>query len=55
MDASPPEAVAEAVLRILNNPEEAQRMGEAGRTRAKGLSWERVGAEVAEVLRHVLR
>ena len=55
VDPRRPEAVAQAVLRILDNPGEAQRMGQAGRARAEELSWERVGEELSEVLFSVMR
>ena len=55
VDPRRPEAVAQAVLRILDNPGEAKRMGQAGRARAEELSWKRVGEELSEVLFSVLR
>jgi phosphatidyl-myo-inositol dimannoside synthase len=54
VDPTSPEAVAEAVLRLLRNPAEAARIGAAGRARARELSWERVGDDVATVLTKVM-
>jgi phosphatidylinositol alpha-1,6-mannosyltransferase len=54
VDATNPQAVAEAVLRLLRDPARAQRMAEAGRTRARELSWKRVGERVSGVLHEVI-
>jgi len=54
VDASSPEAVAEAAVRLLGDPVEAERMGEAGLARARELSWRRAGDEVAAILQDVL-
>jgi glycosyltransferase involved in cell wall biosynthesis len=46
-----PEALAAALVRLLQDPAEAQRMGEAGRARsAEGASWATVAEKTEEVL-----
>ena len=51
VDPTDPEAVAAAVVHLLREPDEAERMGAAGRARARQLSWARAGKAVSEVLR----
>lgn len=43
-----PEAVAEALLEVLGDPEAAARMGAAGRAMAESYSWRAVGKSMAE-------
>jgi glycosyltransferase involved in cell wall biosynthesis len=54
----PPEdaaALADGLLRLLNDPTEAQRMGEAGRARSvEGASWATVAQRVEDVYAHRL-
>jgi len=50
VDPTDPEAVAAAVVRLLRDRDEAERMGAAGRARARQLSWARAGQAVSEVL-----
>jgi len=48
-------ALAEALLRLLDRPEEAERLGEAGRAEsAQGASWATVAERVEQVYRRVL-
>jgi glycosyltransferase involved in cell wall biosynthesis len=48
-------ALAESLLRLLDRPEEAERMGEAGRAEsAQGASWATVAERVEQVYRRVL-
>ncbi len=50
-----PEALATALLRLLDEPAEAQRMGEAARARsAEGASWATVAERVGEIYRRAL-
>jgi phosphatidylinositol alpha-1,6-mannosyltransferase len=53
VDPEQPGQIADAVIRILNSPELAQSLGEAGRRRAKARSWANVGAEYEKVLKEV--
>jgi phosphatidylinositol alpha-mannosyltransferase len=48
-----PEALAGAMRRILDHPEEAERLAEAGRRRAARYSWERVARDVETVYAEV--
>ncbi len=45
-----PSALAAAINRVLNDPELARRLGEAGRQTAMQFTWERAVAEFIEVL-----
>ena len=47
-------AVAAAIARVLDDPDEARRVGEAGRDAAAGLTWERNAAAQLAVYRQVL-
>jgi phosphatidylinositol alpha-mannosyltransferase len=46
-----PPALARAVSEILDDPDTAKRLGEAGRSRAMRYSWENVAAEIEEIYR----
>jgi phosphatidylinositol alpha-mannosyltransferase len=48
-----PAALAGAVAEILDDPDTAKRLGEAGRSRAKRYSWETVAGEIEEIYREV--
>jgi glycosyltransferase involved in cell wall biosynthesis len=48
------EAVAEAVLRLLRDPELNHRMGQANRQRAETLTWERTALEQAQAYEELL-
>ena len=50
-----PEATAEAIGRLLENPEAAQRMGQAGFERARLMSWDVTAAKLIEHYEEVLR
>lgn len=54
VDPTDPGAVAAAVIRLLRDRQEAERMGAAGRRRAMELSWTRTGEAVSEVLAGVI-
>lgn len=47
------EALATAILALLRDPQRARRMGEAGRARAQGQTWERVAAELIALYRRL--
>jgi phosphatidylinositol alpha-1,6-mannosyltransferase len=47
-------AVADRVVRLLTDPELAQRLGEAGRVRQAELSWERMACEVDVIVRTLI-
>lgn len=50
-----PEAVAQAIVRLLRSPEEARRMGVAGRLKVeRDFSWERAAVRVAAVYRRAI-
>jgi phosphatidylinositol alpha-1,6-mannosyltransferase len=49
-----PQATAEAILRILENPNLAARLGENGRHRASLLTWDWFAGEILEVYEEVL-
>jgi len=46
-----PAALAGAVSEVLDDPDTAKRLGEAGRSRAKRYSWETVAGEIEEIYR----
>ncbi len=50
-----PEALAEAILELLDDPEKARRFGEAGRERASLFSVERMVEEIEELYEDLLR
>jgi len=51
VEAGNHEQLAQALLRLLRNPEEAAKMGAAGRERVKSeFNWESVGAKIASEL-----
>jgi glycosyltransferase involved in cell wall biosynthesis len=49
-----PQATAEAILRILENPNLAARLGENGRHRASLLTWDWFAGEILKVYEEVL-
>ena len=49
-----PEATAEAIRRILDSPEDAERFGSAGRERAASYSWDAVAHEIEAVYEQVV-
>jgi phosphatidylinositol alpha-mannosyltransferase len=48
-----PDAVAEAIGRILDSPQDAERFGAAGRERAADFSWDSVAREIEQVYAEV--
>jgi phosphatidyl-myo-inositol alpha-mannosyltransferase len=52
--ANPP-ALARALVRVLQDPETARAMGEAGRERARGYSWPRVSERLVTLYERALR
>jgi len=52
-DPERPEAVAEAILRLLSSPELARAMGGEGRRRAEDRRWSRVAEEYEAILRDI--
>ena len=51
-----PKALASAIQRVIDNPESAQRLGQAGRaTFEKKLSEDRFGADFRELVAEVIR
>jgi len=56
VDGSSPAAVAEAVLRLLRNPDLARRLGRAGRERVcRELTWDHTGAQVKRLIEETVR
>ena len=53
VDPESPEAIANALVELLRDPERARRMGRAGWERARSLSWARAAAGVEAVLTEV--
>ncbi len=49
------DALATAIVALLRDPQRARRMGEAGRARAQGQTWERVAAELIALYRRLAR
>ena len=47
-------AVADAIVRLLSDPQLARRLGDAGRERQRELSWERMAREVDAVVRTLI-
>ncbi len=54
VDPTSPEALADALCTLLVDEDRARTMGEAGERRARQFSWQRMAAEVDEVLSAVL-
>ena len=51
-----PDALYPALERLLGDPEERERMAQAGRTRVlEYFTWDRCAAETAEILKAVVR
>ena len=46
--------LADAILRILQNPEQAKAMGEAGYRQAKAMTWDKVGEQLIRVYRNLI-
>ena len=56
VDGNSPAAVAEAVLRLLKNPDLARRLGRAGRERVcRELTWDHTGAQVKRLIGETVR
>jgi glycosyltransferase involved in cell wall biosynthesis len=54
VDATDHVAVADAITKLLLDPELRARLGEAGRARAARFSWARMAAEVDELVERVV-
>jgi len=52
---SMPSAIASGVIHLLENPEEARRMGEKGRERAKMFSWDRSGIQLDDLYKKLMQ
>lgn len=50
VDPEDPAAVADALISLLENPERARRMGEAGALRARDFAWPVIAARVEALL-----
>lgn len=53
VDPSDVDTLAQAIIRLLTDRPLARRMGEAGRKRAEGFSWDRTVRQVLDLSRHV--
>lgn len=54
VDPTNPEAIAEALSRLLANPQEREKLREKGLQRAKMFSWERMARETVKIYREAL-
>ena len=50
-----PEALAAALLRLLTDPEQRQRLADGGRAHARSFSWDRVAEDFLQAVAPLLR
>jgi glycosyltransferase involved in cell wall biosynthesis len=47
-DQTKPKSAAQAIAKLLDNPDQARKLGEAGRKHAASFDWDKIAASVYE-------